>query len=44
MREALVTNGYDAHFSILIGDIEQDAVYFAAADGILMLDVPNGVQ
>lgn len=44
MREALVTNGYDVHFGIMIGDMEQDAVYFAAADGILVMDVPNGIQ
>ena len=44
MREALITNGYDVHFGIMIGDIEQDAVYFAAADGMLIMDVPNGVQ
>lgn len=44
MRDVLVQQGYDVHFGIMIGNTSTDEVYFSAVDGMLVLDVPNGVQ
>ena len=40
----LVTEGVNAHFGIVIGDVATDSYYFSALDGQLVVDVPNGVQ
>ena len=44
MYQVLQSKGIDAHFGIAIGDIALDECYYAAVDGQLVLDIPNGVQ
>ena len=44
MYQVLQSKGIDAHFGIAIGDIALDECYYAAVDGQLVMDIPNGVQ
>lgn len=45
MKQVLEQNGiYDIHFAIAVGDVTADVAYLIAVDGIIMLDVPNGVN